>query len=87
MFLYTYLDLEALDVVVSNPGLLVEGIGHILDGIPGLCGSLLQEGADLKGGHNLTSISHYISGLITLTDLQCHPFQMHTIQTNTFKPK
>jgi len=55
MFLHAYLDLEALDVVVSNPGpLAVEGVGHILGGVPGLCGSLLQEGADLKGGGNLS---------------------------------
>ena len=52
-----YLDLEALDVVVSNPDVLaVESIGHILDGVPGLSGSLLQEGADLKGGGNLNDI-------------------------------
>ena len=41
MYLYAYLDLEALDIVISNPDVLaVEGIGHILDGVPGLCGSL-----------------------------------------------
>ena len=53
-----YLDLEALDVVVSDPDvLIVEGIGHFLDGVPGLSGSLLQEGADLKGGGHLNDIS------------------------------
>lgn len=51
MCLCACLDVEALDVVVSNPDVLaVEGIGHFLGGVPGLCGSLLQEGADLKGG-------------------------------------
>ena len=43
-----HLDLVALDIVVSNPVLGVVGIRHVLDGIPGLSGSFIDEVTDLK---------------------------------------
>lgn len=44
------LNLEALHVVVANPVTIVESIWHFLGGVPGLGGSILQEGADLPAG-------------------------------------
>lgn len=46
----SYLDVEALDVVVSHPLSALVCVGDILRGIPHLSGSILQEGADLKTG-------------------------------------
>ena len=49
-----HLGLEALDVVVADPGELggAVGVGHHLGGVPGLSGSWsLQEGTDLEGGN------------------------------------
>lgn len=48
-----HLDLEALHIVISNPGSLVVGIWHILGAVPSLGGSLLQESADLMAGRRL----------------------------------
>ena len=78
MYLYAYLDLEALDIVISNPDVLaVEGIGHFLDGVPGLCGSCLQEGADLKGGgiwNDISEVSLYLRTYLSHV-------QMHSLST------
>lgn len=50
MYKTSYFILEALNIVVSNPGSLFEGIWHHLWGIPSLSCSLLQESADLMEG-------------------------------------
>lgn len=55
-----YLNLEALNVVISNPDSIVVGIWHILGGIPSLGGSLLQESADLTATRELMLISYTI---------------------------
>lgn len=49
----SHLCLEALNIVISNPDSLVIGIGHVLGVVPSLCGSFLQEGADLAGRKDL----------------------------------
>ena len=48
-----HLDVEALDVVVSEPDAALVGVRHLLRGIPDLNASLLQEGADLNEGRDL----------------------------------
>lgn len=50
MYLTSYLSLEALNIVISDPGSLMVGIWHLLWGVPSLSGSLLQESADLMEG-------------------------------------
>lgn len=62
-----YLNLEALNIVISNPDALVVGIWHLLWGIPSLGRSLLQESADLTATRANVKDRHIIHVVLSYT--------------------